>query len=554
MQSKPDGTGPALPPGRWSLLVLLALVLLFTPTSCSSSTLFPFLSSPTATITVTHTPTTTPMDTLTPTITVTPTPTITPTPTPVAIRDSAWADAVVTSVCLKVDITYIDLAENFSLPIASTVREILEGMSIDVPSPGKACDAILQITATVEPKWDVYVFSDGEESECNTGGRIRGTMSLSASEQQAIVLNINNSHTPDFIMDCPQTPSSSRGYWSNVWDDPIISGMIQIWGPRAAAVVIDGGSYWDIAVRSLSIMEEDISETLPQLIQVLEAEKTTHENKAYAAEALADIGPRAIEAIPVLIQVLDKNIKKVIEVGEGSPSVALDIDLRNDLSGALFRLTQAPCNRLTDYSDEEVDCWEIWWDTYLLAEDDEIESLIDASRAADDPVDRWNAVLALGNLEQISDDVLAVLVDSTKDSHPDVRAAAIQALGEVDPAADEGIQALIAALMDEGEGILFYGHLQFQAEDSLEKIGMPAVPALIEVVSENFDDPTEFPTKHSERAFRTLLNITDLRDYYNSLDITRTGIIVDPGMMNAAMQAVIEASWELYEAYLAQES
>ncbi len=539
---------------RWRLPFLCAMLLGLT--SCSSSLLAPFVSTQTATASATQLPTSTRTATITATqtSTATSTPTITPSPTAVAIRDSEWADVIVASVCLGVDLTYVDLPGNFSLPIESTVREILAGMSIHVNPLDDTCDATMQISATVEPRWDVYVYNDGGEATCNTGGRIQGTLSLSTSEQQAIVLNIDNSYTPDFIMDCPQTPSSSRGYWSNVWDEPIISGMIRIWGPRAAAVVIDGGNYWHIAVSSLSSMDEDISETLPQLIRVLEAEKTTHENKAYAADALADIGPQAIEAIPVLIQELDRTIKKVIEVGVESPSVTLDVDYRNNLSGALFRLAQAPCNRLTDFSDEEVRCWETWWNTHLLAEDDDIETLIDTSRSADDPVERWNAVLALGNLEQVPDDVLAVLIDSSKDSHPDVRAAAIQVLGQVIPVTEESIQVLIAALMDEGEGILFYGHLQFQAGDSLEKIGMPAVPALIEVVSENFDDPTEFPTKHSERAFSTLLNITDLRDYYNSFDITRTGIIVDPEMKNAAMQAVIEASWELYEAYLAQES
>ncbi len=515
------------------------------------------MSTRTPTATVTKTPTVT--STLTPTITatrtptVTLTPTITPTPTPVAIRSLEWEDVIVDGVCLDVAITYIEMPDNLTFPIESTVREILEGLSIEVLPLDDACDATLQITASIEPEWDVYVDNDRNESRCNTGGRMGGVLSLSADEITTIERNLHSSNTPDFITGCSQTPTRNTRLWDDVWGEPIVGGMIAIWGPRAAAVVIDSGKHWDIAVNRLSTMDEDISEALPQLIRVMDADNVSKEVKSDAANALADIGVPAWEAIPILIQTLDETLEKIDEVGIGSPSAGMEIVFRNDIQGSLVRLTQAPCNRFDDSSKEEVQCWQAWWDTQLVVEDGDIELLLDIASDADDSVERWNAILGLGRLEEITEEALSSLISLTKDSDSDVRAAAIQALGEVDLVTEESIQALIASLRDEAKADLFSGYLNFDAADALNKIGMPAVPLLIEKVSENFLDPTEYPTKHVRRAFNTLLQITDLRDYYDSFDITRTGYVIDPELEASAMEAVVEASWELYETYLAEQ-
>ena len=540
---------------HWSLPIFLALLIL-SLTSCSSSGLLPFMSSRTPTLTATTTPTAT--STLTPTLTPTKTPTktltptITPTPTPVGIRSSDWEDVSVTSVCLEVDITYSEMPDNLTFPIESTVQEILEGMSIDVLPLDEACDATLQITALIEPAWSTYVDNDRNESRCNTGGRLEGVMLLSAEEVTTLERNLYKSYTPDFITGCSHTPTRNTRLWDDVWGEPIIGGIIGVWGPRAAAVVINSGKHWDIAVNRLSAMDEDISEALPQLIRVLEADNVSKDVKTDAANALADIGAPAWEAIPILIQILDETLEKIDKAGIGSPSSSLEIIFRNDLQGSLVRLTHTPCDRFDD-STEEIKCWQGWWDTQLVVEDEDIQTLIEIARDADDSVERMNAILGLGRLEEITEEAFATLIASTTDPLPDVRSAAIQVLGEIDLVTEESIRALIATLKDEYEGYLFSGYLHLDAEDALEQIGMPAVPLLIEKVSESFIDPTEYPTKHVRRAFDTLLRITDLRDYYNSFDITRTGIVIDPELEVAAMEAVVEASWDLYETYLAEQ-
>jgi hypothetical protein len=272
------------------------------------------------------------------------------------------------SVCLDVNLTYIDLPENLDLPIEATLREILTGMYIAVKSPGEACDATLEVKAAFWPVWEEYAFENGGVSSCNSGGRVQGYISLFTSEDQKLVDYIDNTHTPDYIISCTQTASLSPGYWSAVWDEPIISGVINIWGPRAAAVVIDTGTHWDIALRSLTLMNEDISESIPQLVHVLEADKATHENKRWAAKALGAIGSQAYEAVPNLIQELKKTLTKIIEVGVESNSVSRDIELRIDLSSALFQITRAPCAPFSDFSLEEVECWQDWWETTIEQE------------------------------------------------------------------------------------------------------------------------------------------------------------------------------------------
>jgi serine/threonine protein kinase len=87
---------------------------------------------------------------------------------------------------------------------------------------------------------------------------------------------------------------------------------------------------------------------------------------------------------------------------------------------------------------------------------------------------RWRAVLALGAIGKGSRPAMLALLDALTDEDEAVRRAAIAALGGLGSEAKEAVPALVHALRDD--------NLREAAADSLVKIGLPAVPALLDAV------------------------------------------------------------------------
>jgi predicted Ser/Thr protein kinase len=102
-----------------------------------------------------------------------------------------------------------------------------------------------------------------------------------------------------------------------------------------------------------------------------------------------------------------------------------------------------------------------------------LEPLLRDLRSGDDDV-RWRAVLALGALGSGSRPALMALLDATGDEDEGVRRAAVSALGRLGSSAREAVPALIDSLKDDS--------LREAAADSLVMIGLPAVPALLEIL------------------------------------------------------------------------
>jgi hypothetical protein len=99
-----------------------------------------------------------------------------------------------------------------------------------------------------------------------------------------------------------------------------------------------------------------------------------------------------------------------------------------------------------------------------------IEPLLRDLRSGDSSA-RWRAVLALGALGGGSRPAMLALLDAVADDDEAVRRAAVSSLGRLGAAARDAVPALVGILTDE--------ELRETAADSLVKIGLPAVPALL---------------------------------------------------------------------------
>ena len=102
-----------------------------------------------------------------------------------------------------------------------------------------------------------------------------------------------------------------------------------------------------------------------------------------------------------------------------------------------------------------------------------LEPLLEDLRSPDDSV-RWRAVLALGAIGSGNRPALMALLEAIGDDDEGVRRAAVSALGRLGSSAREAVPALVSTLKDDS--------LREIAAESLVRIGLPAVPALLEAM------------------------------------------------------------------------
>jgi HEAT repeat protein len=103
---------------------------------------------------------------------------------------------------------------------------------------------------------------------------------------------------------------------------------------------------------------------------------------------------------------------------------------------------------------------------------------------------RREAARTLGRTRPVANGTVAALTDALKDKDAEVRASAVESLGWIGPAAAPATAALIASLSDKalisagGRKGDKFGYDKHPAVYSLRRIGVPAVPSLIEALKD----------------------------------------------------------------------
>ena len=209
---------------------------------------------------------------------------------------------------------------------------------------------------------------------------------------------------------------------------------------------------------------------VPELVQQLKS-GTKPASRAKAADALARLGPKAKDGIPVLIDALketgDLTVPPVAVkalAGIGAPAVPALTDVLKH-KDTIPRAYAAMALGLIGPEAKAA-----------------VPGLIDVAKAGKDPANiaRLNAVDALGKIAPGAKDAVPALIDVLKqkgDNSP-IRLRAAIALGRIGPGAADAVPALIDALKEPQAKA---GPLCFHAATALGQIGpkaKKAVPAL----------------------------------------------------------------------------
>jgi hypothetical protein len=227
--------------------------------------------------------------------------TLRPTPTPLPLWAADWEGVVVHTICLEVKQYYPNLEGKGPEPIFETIQDILDGGGILVVGGGNPCEANLTFVLRMDARGAKYL----GEQYCYSGAKAEGEMTLSALDRAPFMIIISgNCPTPFHTVGCPEpTDAPFEGAWLRA----VYSGLVQLWGPRV-------------------------------LVQPLRQDYR-YEARQAAAEALGEMGPAAVEAVPALIGAL----------GDSNDEV------RQAAAEALQTVTGQNFG-------EDAKAWEQWWE------------------------------------------------------------------------------------------------------------------------------------------------------------------------------------------------
>jgi len=256
----------------------------------------------------------------------------------------------VQTLCLEVQQSYPQIAEEFSLPIAGAVRDILAGMGLQVVPAGAACDATLTLVLTGTALGEHYteLFTVGPPRDlCYTGAEVSGEMTIMVPGRAPLTLSISQRSPPisGTITWCPYEREAPFG---SVWPRAVLDGLTLLWPPRQVFLqAVEAEEWWVrlAAVTALGRMglEEGVVAALIRaladeeiLVRVNAASKLGEigaaegvvlaliraladeypEMRAAAASALGKIGPEASDAVPALTKAMEDEHPQVRDEAE----------------------------------------------------------------------------------------------------------------------------------------------------------------------------------------------------------------------------------------------
>jgi len=378
-----------------------------------------------------------------------------------------WEGITLHTLCLEVEQSYPEIEGKAPEPITEAARRVLAGIGLLVVAEGAPCDATLTVALTGEALGAEY---SGGEKYCYSGARVGGQMTLTLPERAPLTLPIEGEQrTPYVISVCPE--KSADAPFAKAWSQALLGGLAQLWGHQVfvQALMDESVRVREAAADALAEMGPQAVDAVPALIQALRNEEEDSDLRQAASDALGAIGS---EAVPVLVQALADEDERV----RWAAARALE-DMGPQAVEAIPALIQA----LRD-GDEDVS----WAAASALGDigPEAIPVLIEALGERDTNV-RRGAILALGWIGPEAKEAAPLIIQALEGEEDWlVRSSAARALGWIEPDASEAVPPLIQALGDESE------YVRSAAADTLGEFGSQArdaVPALIQALGDEYE-------------------------------------------------------------------
>jgi len=416
---------------------------------------------PTPTPAPTYTPTPVPTDTSTPTPTTTPLPT--PTPTPLPLQAPDWEGVTLHTLCLEIEQSYPQIEGKTPEPIAEAARRILAGIGVLVVAQEAPCDVTMTVSLTGEALGAEY----SGEKYCYSGARVGGQMTLALADRAPLTLPIEGEQqTPFSISVCPEQAADAP--FAKAWSQALLGGLAQLWGPQTLiqALMDESVRVREAAADALAESGPQAVDAVPALLQALKNEERDWALRQAASDALGAIGS---EAVPALIEALADEDEQVRRAAAGALR-----DMGPQAGDAIPALIQT----LRD-KDVSMDAASALGEIGPQA----IPALVEAVDDRDAQV-RRGAILALGFIGPEAKEAAPLIIQALEgDAEWLVRSGAANALGWIKPDASEAVPALVQALEDESE------YVRSAAADALGEFGAQArdaIPALIEALGDEY--------------------------------------------------------------------
>jgi hypothetical protein len=301
--------------------------------------------------------------------------------------------------------------------MVGVVERLTGRIGIRIATTG-ACDASLTLDVSFTPLSEHYVGILGPSSDCYTGARVSGSLSLEAPGRTSLEVPISGEQKPTtgVISSCP---TASEAPFDRIWPGTLVEALGTLLGDQVAdAAVADR----DEAIRAAGVSllgGRPSADVVPILLSLLADPDETV--RARATYALRDRRPDSPDVIDALIQALE------------DPSAIV----RAGAAGALGEIG-TPAARAAPAIME-------------LASGGET----------------WERTAALGAIEQMgtaASPVVDQLVPLLGDADAQVRQATADALGAIGPAALAAVPAL-TRLLEDSEWFV-----KDSAEEALERI------------------------------------------------------------------------------------
>lgn len=169
---------------------------------------------------------------ITTTTTTPPATTQAPEPAGIPLAAAEWEGEQVTTACVEVSQLYPGIDPPPDPPIESGLETLLDGLGLEVVD--RDCDLSIRFDLSGEALSDRY----GEEGVVlYAGATYQGEMTVSRPDHTEIVVAVSGRMEPTFATDLSRV-TAAEAPWFQVWPDPILSGLSQMFGHEAVVSVI----------------------------------------------------------------------------------------------------------------------------------------------------------------------------------------------------------------------------------------------------------------------------------------------------------------------------